>query len=303
MPCVPSLALVITVFITIAADYFTAWPTFLTRRGAMSRGRPANLSRRRSSFLRLPSGEDQYWAGDNHPAIPARRAFLISIDLLAPEQFPHLHTPAFSFSLMQSKHVEELADPGLSLKRANRAAGKFAMPLYFVYTQSRRGTFVRPSGRGGEKLDGRKMLRNPLLGVPLLVIQAAAAYGDAHRSCAPSLPTLLRMAPVGERRRVFQDRHRWRFVPWSHRFPDCASLASCGVSLALSSEALHRRWVVQASAGTIPHRNQDALAVKLDQPAYRHAHPAGGISRSQQFHCPSFPGLRPTTPLASEQSM
>ena len=84
----------------------------LTRRGRMSPGDRANLSRRRSSFRRFPSGEAQYFAAGNHPASPACFLFVMRIGHFRRVELFIIVNPTFSFSpisLTDIKKKERLA--------------------------------------------------------------------------------------------------------------------------------------------------------------------------------------------------
>ena len=125
-------------------------PGCLTRRGVMSRRAAAHLSRRRSALRRCPSGEAQYCAGVSHPATPACFLFVMCIRSSS-RVFEH-HRYARLFFFPDSTN-------GLRV-----GTGSTCMAKHSTLTR----TWVRTSGRGGEKLDGRKMLRDPLLSVLLL---------------------------------------------------------------------------------------------------------------------------------------
>ena len=64
----------------------------------MSPGDRANLSRRRSSFRRFPSGEAQYFAAGNHPASPACFLFVMRIGHFRRVELFIIVNPTFSFS-------------------------------------------------------------------------------------------------------------------------------------------------------------------------------------------------------------
>ena len=73
----------------------------------MSPGDRANLSRRRSSFRRFPSGEAQYFAAGNHPASPACFLFVMRIGHFRRVALFIIVNPTFSFSPMSPNGIDK----------------------------------------------------------------------------------------------------------------------------------------------------------------------------------------------------